>query len=332
MRSLSTDYMTNSPPASDMKKSDVIKYHLLRGLVKSLAVLPLGILYGLSDFAAFLLHRVIKYRVGIVRGNLRAVFPEKSDRELRDIENRFYRHLCDVFVEAAKLAHISDAEVARRIEFIGVDLVNDALARGQSVVLMLGHYGNWEWVTSSATQFIPGTLSSEIYHPLRDKAMDRFMLELRSRFGTENIPMSRAVRRLLQVNREGRCFVCGFISDQRPFTPELKHWTDFLGLDTAYVNGGEAIGTKIGAEMLYVEMLPLRRGHYRMTFSKLQPLDDGMENPYTRSFLRELENSIRRNPSYWLWSHNRWKRKRTPPAPAKQDTGLSETGAGMSAM
>ncbi len=136
------------------------------------------------------------------------------------------------------------------------------------------------------------------------------MLELRCRFGTENILLNNTVRRLIEINREGRAFICGFISDQRPFTPELKHWTDFLGMDTAYVNGGEVIGTKLGAEFFYVEMCPEKRGHYVLTFSRLEPLDDGEENPYTRAYLHRLEDSIRRNPPYWLWSHNRWKRKR----------------------
>lgn len=293
-----------------MKRSDIVKYHIVHGLVKSLALLPLGMLYLISDMACFLLHRVIKYRVAVVRKNLRMAFPEKSEKELLEIEREFYRHLCDVFVEAAKLAHISDAEIARRVEYVDVGLVNDALAHGKSVVLMLGHYGNWEWVTSAARLFRPGAVSCEIYHPLRDKAIDRLMLELRSRFGTENIPMKRTVRRLLQIHGEGKNFVCGFISDQRPFSPELKHWTDFLGIDTAYVNGGEAIGAKLATEFIYVEMLPLRRGHYRMTFSTLRPICDNEENPYTRAFLSALEQSIRRNPPYWLWSHNRWKRKR----------------------
>lgn len=293
-----------------MKKSDSIRYHLIRGLVRSFACLPLGALYCVSDAASFLLHRVIKYRVEVVRKNLRAVFPEKENHELRVIERSFYRHLCDIFIETAKLAHISDTEMDRRVEYVDVCLVNEALASGKSVVLMLGHYGNWEWVTSAARHFTPGVKSCEIYHALRDKAMDKLMLELRSRFGTENIPMSRAVRRLLQTHREGKQFVCGFISDQRPFTPELKHWTDFLGLDTAYVNGGEVIGRKLDAAFIYVEMLPVSRGHYRMTFRRLKPLEDGEENPCTRAFLRELEGSIRRNPAYWLWSHNRWKRRR----------------------
>ena len=286
---------------------------LIWGGMKLMALLPLGILYGVSDFAAWLLYSVIGYRREMVASNMAKAFPEVSEEERRRWERRFYRYLCDVFVETAKLACVTDGEMGRRVKIEGVERVNDAIAVGRPVVLMLGHYGNWEWVTYAARHFIPGAVMCEIYHPLSNKVMDDVMLRLRSRFGTENIPMSRAVRRLVGIARSGNCFVCGFIADQRPFSSELKHWTDFLGLDTPYVNGGEVIGEKLGAEFIYVEMLPLRRGHYRMRFTPLRPLCVGEENPYTRAYLRELECSIRRNPPCWLWSHNRWKHRRRRP-------------------
>ncbi len=289
---------------------DQLKYKIISGMLGGIARLPLPLLYGLSDVACFTLHNIIGYRKGVVRKNLRRAFPEKSDRELRKIENRFYSHLCDIFVEAAKLKHISDDEIERRISIEGVEEVNEAVERGKSVVLFLGHFGNWEWVTCAARKLHPDALICEIYHPLRDKAMDRVMIDLRSRFGTENIPMKLTARRLIKINQDGKRFICGFIADQRPFSETKKHWTDFLGIDTAYVNGGEVIGSKLGAEYFYAEMLPLRRGHYLLSFRRLVPIEDGQENPYTRAYLKELEKSISRYPSGWLWSHNRWKHHR----------------------
>lgn len=292
-----------------MNKTE-LRYRFFHNLIKCVAHLPLRALYILSDLACLIIYKVVKYRVEVVRKNLSMVFPEKSERERLRIEKEFYRHLPDIFVETAKLAHISDKEIARRVEIEGIEVINNAVESGKSVILMLGHYGNWEWVTSSAPEMDKRAVLCEIYHRIGDKAFDRVMLDLRSRFGTENIPMAKSVRRLLRIHRDGGQFVCGFIADQRPFSRELKHWTDFLGLDTAYVNGGEAIGTKIGAEFVYASMMPLKRGYYRLTFKRLLPLKDGGENPYTRAFLKELESTIRQTPPYWLWSHNRWKRKR----------------------
>lgn len=286
------------------------KYRLYRLLLSVVTVWPLRALYPLSDMVSFILHKVVKYRVPVVRKNLSMAFPEKSEDELKQIEDEFYRHFCDIFVETAKLSNMSERELDRRIKIEGVEHINSALAQGRSVVLLIGHYGNWEWVTALARRISPGAIMAEIYHKLHNKDFNRLMVELRSRFGTENIPMEKTVRRLLEINRNGQQFVCGFISDQRPFTPELKHWTNFLGIDTAYVNGGEVIGKKLCTEFLYVECRPVRRGHYIIDVSPLKPLEDSEENPYTRAYLARLEQGIRRDPSCWLWSHNRWKRKR----------------------
>lgn len=249
----------------------------------------------------------MKYRIKVVHDNLALCFPEKSEEEIREISKKFYRHLCDIFVETAKLAHISDDEIERRVRIEGIDEMNKTLGSGKSIVLLLGHFGNWEWVTCAARKFVPGGVMCEIYHPLTDKAVDRLMLDLRSRFGTENIPMKHTLRRLLEIQRDGKNFACGFISDQRPFTDDLRHWTYFFDIDTPYVNGGEAIGSRLGAEFFYAEMCPdKKRGCYTLIFSRLDPIDDGEENPYTRAYWHKLEESIRRNPPYWLWSHNRW--------------------------
>ncbi len=304
---------SDMPPqnkSNDNRSRSTVKYKFYRTLLNTFALLPLWMLYGISDIVCFILHKVIKYRVKVVRKNLAMAFPEKTEKERIKIERRFYRHLCDIFIETAKLAHISNKEIEKRVQIVGMEHIDHALDNGKSVVVMLGHFGNWEWVTSIALKIRPDAVSCEIYHPLRDKDFDRVMLELRSRFGSENIPMARTLRRLLEITRDGKKFVCGFISDQRPLTPVKKYWTDFMGKDTAYLNGGEVIGTKMGAEFVYLEMMPVKRGHYVMTISPLTPLHDGGENPYSRAYLNRLEDSIRRNPSAWLWSHNRWKHSR----------------------
>ena len=292
-----------------MTRSQRLLCRVVTGSLRLAGSLPAGALYAVSDFAAWIMRDVAGYRRRMVADNLRRAFPDASDEQRQEWERKFYSYLCDVFVETARLARISDAEMARRVEVRGAGVVNDALKSGKSVILYLGHYGNWEWVTYSARHFLPEAVMCEIYHPLSNKVMDHVMLTLRSRFGTENIPMSRAVRRLLEIDRSGGRFVCGFIADQRPFTPELKHWTDFMGIDTPYVNGGEVIGARTGAAYVYVEMLPVARGRYLLEFRPLHPVADA-ENPYTCAYLRELERTIRRNPPYWLWSHNRWKRSR----------------------
>ena len=241
-----------------------------------------------------------------------ALFTSYSDTlfETVSIERCFYKNIVDIFLETIKLNNISEEEIKRRVEIVGIELINRALERGQSVVLMLGHFGNWEWVTSSAPAMNHDAVIGQIYHPLGNKVMDRIMLKLRSRFGTENIPMSKSVRRLLGIHQNNGKFVCGFIADQRPLSGVRKHWTCFCGIETAYVTGAEVVGAKIGAEFIYAEMLRTERGHYQLSLSRITPIPDNNEYPYSRAFLTKLEESIMRSPSSWLWSHNRWKHTR----------------------
>lgn len=291
-----------------------LKTRITLGLLRCVAMLPLWVLYRLSDLVAFILYRVAKYRRKVVRDNLTRCFPDASPSDIRRWERQFYRHLCDTFIEALKLLHISDREAARRIRVEGAEKVDAAVQRGRSVVLLLGHYANWEWVTAINSHFKPGAVGCQIYHPLSSKTMDEVMLRIRSRFKSENIPMKRTLRRLVEIERSGGKFVCGFISDQRPTGEVLRNWTDFMGIDTPYLAGGEEIGRKLGAEFLYVDMERTSRGHYTITFREINPEVLGVEateeNPYTVGYLRMLEAAIRRNPPYWLWSHNRFIRTR----------------------
>lgn len=288
-----------------MKKDD-LQYTLLYALFKAVACLPLRLLYLLSDFAYFLVYHVIGYRRKLVQSNLQRAFPQATATELHHIEKRFYRHFCDTFIEAIKLLHISDAEVDKRIQVRNADIVNQSIANHRPVVLFIGHYGNWEWVTAITRQFSRKDIVSQIYHPLSNKAFDRLMLKIRSRFGNESIPMAKAPRRLIEICRSGNQFICGFISDQRPRRP-WHNWDSLLGIPTPYINGGETIAKHVNATMIYVDIEKLSRGHYRITFLPMEPIEDNQPNPYTRRYLRMLETTIKRDPALWLWTHNRFK-------------------------
>ena len=305
-----------------------LKYCLIFGLLKVVACLPLGVLYVLSDGLYIIARYVLRYRLAVVRKNLRNALPERSDDELRRIERAYYRHLCDCIVETVKLLHISDSEMHRRVEIRNVGEVNASLADGRQVVTFLGHYGNWEWVQLVSTAFRGNDLSGEIYRPLRNQTMDRIMLRIRSRFDTLCIPQNKAVRTLMRLNFDGKKFVIGFIADQYPNSENRRHWTDFLHQRASYVTGGEEIGRRVDARFFYIEMERPRRGHYIITFRPIEvPPDSREEYPYTICFLRMLEEHIRRAPEFWLWSHNRWRHKEPVAQPA-EPTEPTEPAAG----
>ena len=256
-------------------KTDDLKYHLLYWPVKALAQLPLWMLYGVSSFAALVLGDVVKYRRGVIDGNLRKAFPEADDGQIARWRRRFYHHLCDIFVEAVKLLGISNRQVDRRVKVENAEIVDKAIEQGQSVVLFLGHYGNWEWVPAITRHFNNQAIMAQIYHPLSSRPFDRLMLKIRSRFGSESITMANTFRRLVQIERSGKKFVTGFISDQRPVGQHLDNWTDFLGIDTPFISGGEVIGNHLNCRYIYLDVEPQKRGHYKLTFREIEPVTDG---------------------------------------------------------
>ena len=296
--------------AMKQMKADT-KYTIVLGLLKAVARLPLSVLYILSDLAYYPTYYIIGYRRETVRHNLELVFGTEDRGKILQTEKKFYRHLCDCVVETVKLLHISDAEIDRRVEVINGNLVDEIIRSGHSVVLFLGHYGNWEWVQAIIHHFNEPLVGGQIYKHLHNEMMDRVMLKIRSRFGLECIPQEKAVRRLIGIERGGQKFVIGFISDQRPTGGALHHWMDFLGQDTPYLVGGETIGNHTDARFVYLDVRKPSRGHYRMTFCPIVPdQDDSGQFPYTRKFMKMLEQTILSDPAWWLWSHKRWKRKR----------------------
>lgn len=289
------------------QKSEDIQYKLVMGIFKAIAKLPLPLLYPFSDLAYTVLYRLIGYRKKVVRRNLSLAFPNASEEQLTTIEKKFYRHLCDTFIETLKLAGMSQKELERRVTVVNPEVVDNAIFSGRSVIFLLGHFGNWEWMQAIKRHFKSQPHCQQVYAPLHNPVMERVMLNIRSRFGSESIPMQRIVRHLFATEREGLRTATAFISDQRPVRP-LHHWTTFMGVNTPYMCGGETIGKKINAEYVYVEITKEKRGHYRIEFKPVvPPADDSGENPYTRQFMRMLEESIRNHPELWLWSHNRWK-------------------------
>lgn len=275
--------------------------------MRLLAGLPLGVLYVFSDIAFPILYYIIRYRRSLVRENLRCSFPEKDKKEIVRIEKAFYHNLCDVFIEAFKCLNISDEEMRRRVEILNCELPERIASQGKNVFMLLGHCGCWEWCQEVCIRYKNPKKSCEIYKQIKNKYFSSLMHEIRSRWNTEQIEMKQAVRTLLKWSSEGEPFLCGFIQDQRPDV-KAKDGITFLNQQTWYAPGAEEIAHKTGAESVYLDVERTSRGHYRLTFLEMHPNTEESNSPYplSRNYWRLLEQTIRRQPELWLWSHNRW--------------------------
>lgn len=291
-----------------------MKYQLLVFFLRLFSALPLKVLYVLSDWLCFLVRDVVKYRRSVVHDNLVGSFPEKTEKEIADIEKDFYRFLTDYAVETIKLLTMSRAEISRRMTFEGVDTMVDTLKNEQKhfAFIYLAHYGNWEWVASMAERIheVDSTVcAAQIYHPLRNKMFDRLFLHIRSRFGGDNVKMKETLRYILRGKAEGKNIIMGFIADQAPSWESTHHWITFLNRMTPVYTGTEQIGKKVDAVLFYGHLTRPRRGYYHFAISRMPHPEAGASDyPMTDIYFSLLEKTICQTPHLWLWSHKRWKR------------------------
>jgi len=247
----------------------------------------------------------------VTRKNLRASFPGKSEKELRKIERQFYHHFCDYAVETIKLLHVSNEEIQKRFVFKNMEIVYDLMKNGNSGIMFLGHYGNWEWVPSINLLFHDGSLLGQIYRPLKNKVFDEIFLKIRSRFGSIGIPKNNTLRAMINYKNEGKKMLIGFMSDQSPSPQNIHYWTNFLNHETGVYTGVERIAKKTGFFVTYLDITKTGRGKYiaEVKLISTNPKEEP-EFSITEKYIREMEKTILKNPSYWLWTHKRWKHKR----------------------
>ena len=274
-----------------------------------LSLLPLRIHYFLSDIIYLFVYHVVRYRRRVVSKNLSSSFPEKSADELQQIERQYYHWFCDYLVETFKLMTISSSEMQRRMVFKGTDVIDRLVEQGVSCGVMLGHYCNWEWVSTLPLAVTPKAVCAELYHPLENPDIDQIFLHIRQRFGSVCIPMQETLRHIVKYRQEGRPMVIGYIADQKPNWRNIHLWMDFLHHYTPVFTGSERIIKSTGQAFFYGDVRRVRRGYYECEFRLLDAEPKHRPNyELSELYMRELEKSIRRDPAYWLWSHNRWSR------------------------
>ena len=290
-----------------------IRYYSSFGLIYSLSLLPLRVLYVLSDMAYLLVYHVIRYRRKLVRKSLADSFPEKDAAERLHIEHGFYHWFCDYLCEEVKAFSISREELRRRLVYTNPELLEHyLLGQHKSVVLYLGHYCNWDWVSGISVHMSEGFKASQVYHVLENPVADKLMLYPRSRMGNENVPMQDVLRYLVKKRNAGQTTGIGMIADQAPFWNNIGHWLTFLNHpQTPVLTGAEKLARRFDMACLYLDMRCLRRGYYEAEFKLItdRPGDEP-EHSITEEYYRLLEASIRRQPHLWLWTHKRWKRTR----------------------
>lgn len=284
-------------------------YYLALPFIYLISLLPFPLFYLVSDFFFLMLYYVLGYRKKVVYQNLKNSFPEKPHQELKKIEKQFYRYLCDLFLETFKTLTISKEEAVKRCFFAKetVDLFARLNGQKQSCIIVMGHYGNWEWAGNTFSLVCPQQLYV-IYHPLTSKNFNKLMHNMRTRFGTKLYAMKDTMREMIKNRNEINA--TAFIADQTP-PPESAYWTTFLNQDTPVFFGTEKIAQKLNYPVVYVTVNRKKRGYYEVNAEMLvTDPKNTKEGEISELHTKKLEKDIRQQPEIWLWSHRRWKHKR----------------------
>ena len=286
-----------------------VGYYLFYGINWIITLLPLPVLYIFSDFLYLVLYYVVSYRRNVVATNLKNSFPEKTDKELKIIEKKFYRHLSDILVETFKSTHMTRANQKKRFTYSNLDIIDKLREEKRDIIAIMGHYNNWEWPT-----LLPYYLKYKtiiIYKPLQNKYFNRFINNHRSEHGIVLTPTSQVIREIINCRKNDINTVSVFISDQIPSKGDIKYWTTFLNQDTAVFTGAGKIASKYDMAVVFFHVQKVKRGYYNLNIELLFDHTEGLsEEVITEKHVRRLEEIIKEKPEYWIWSHRRWKHKK----------------------
>jgi KDO2-lipid IV(A) lauroyltransferase len=265
-------------------------------------------LYLVSDVLYLIVGKLIKYRKPLITKNLKNSFPEKNENEIKNIQRYFYKHFLDLIVESLKGFTISKKEINRKIKLKNPDLVNEMAQKSQNIILIGGHYNNWEM----SAQKMPLECEHElfaIYKPLSNKFFDKKMKDSREKFGLRMISMKETKNYFQKNNEKPRAIIFG--SDQSPSSTKNAHWLNFLNQESGFLFGAEKYAKEFNWPVIYVSIQKIQRGTYEVSFQLIT--DKPKEEPsgkIIQDFANLLEIDINRNPPYWLWTHNRWKKSK----------------------
>ncbi len=235
---------------------DAIGFYIFFAINWIITLLPLRVLYIISDLLFLILYYFPSYRRKVVATNLKNAFPDKNQGELKAIEKKFYKHLADLFIETLKLTHMSKATQNKRFSYTNLEIIDKLREEKRDIIAVLGHYNNWEWPT-----LLPDYLKYKtiiIYRPLQNKYFDRYIYNQRSRDGICLTPMSLIIREIVNSKKEGINTLSVFLADQTPAITDIRYWTTFLNQDTPVYTGTEKIASKYDMAVVFFIFKKLR--------------------------------------------------------------------------
>lgn len=275
-------------------------------LLRLISRLPLRVLYVFSDIIFFLNYYIIGYRKKVVLDNLRNSFPEKTEAKIKAIRKQFFRNFSDYIVETLKAMTISETELRVRVQHINQEVFYEALDEKRNIILLTGHIFNWEWIIALAS-VIPQKNCHPVYKKINNSFWEEQMVKIRNKFGNQSLETNDVLRNILRTPNDGNTAYM-FVADQSPFVANVDVGTIFLHQKTPVFIGYDRLSTKMNLAFIYCDMKKVKRGFYQVNYYRIYPDEEKFtELEVVKKFHILLEETIKKNPDNYLWSHKRWK-------------------------
>ena len=278
--------------------------YLLLILLWIFSLLPIQILYLISKIIRFIIYDILCYREKVVIDNIQNTFIEKSQTEVIKLKNNFYDYFFELIVEIIKLLSISKNELNKRFTFSNINVIKQALKKNKSVIVVVGHYGNWEWALRSASNLIDTKIIG-VYKRINNTIFEWLLLKIRSNTNVLPVEIKSLTRELVNNNEKK---IYAMVADQSPTLEQSNVRINFLNRDTLVYTGVEKISKKYNMPVFYLNIKLTSKGYYESTFEEINSKNiNGKKIEITKEFFSKLENQIKSEPRLWLWSHKRWK-------------------------
>lgn len=279
---------------------------ILLTIIHLFSRLPLKVLYIFSDIIFFLCYYLVGYRKKVVCENLKKSFPEKTDKEIKSIQKQFFKNFSDYIVETLKAITISETELKVRVQHINQKIFHEAHQENKNVIMLTGHIFNWEWINALAT-IIPQENCYPVYKKINSPFWEKQVLKTRNRFGNKSLETNDVMRNILRTPNDGKTAYM-FVADQSPYVDNVDVGMLFLNQEAPVFTGYDRLSTKFDLAFIYCEIKKVKRGYYQVNYHRIYPDNQKFkELEVVKKFHHLLENTIKKNPANYLWSHKRWK-------------------------